>query len=123
MSDSTRGEKMKAHIVVGTPMFGGMCSGFYSQSVSSLQRFLNEQGIAFNSINIYNESLIQRARNAMVKNAFKTDFTHFMFIDSDIRFHGNDVISLIQADKPVIAGIYPKKEINWKRSQMPPRKA
>jgi hypothetical protein len=36
-----------------------------------------------------------------------------MFIDADIRFNANDVIPMIEADKDIICGIYPKKEINW----------
>ena len=101
-------------VFIATPMYGGQCFGFYAQSLLQLNNMMRDKEITTMMSFMFNESLIQRARNALVKNAFKTDFTHFMFIDSDIRFHGNDVISLIQADKPVIAGIYPKKEINWK---------
>lgn len=104
----------QTHLFVATPMYGGMCHGAFTQGIISLVQACQNSGIKLSVSFMFNESLIQRARNAMVKNAFKTDFTHFMFIDSDIRFHGNDVLSMIQADKPVIAGIYPKKEINWK---------
>ena len=36
-----------------------------------------------------------------------------MFIDSDIKFRAEDVIHMIRADKEILCGIYPKKEINW----------
>jgi hypothetical protein len=36
-----------------------------------------------------------------------------MFIDSDIKFRASDVIHMIRADKDILCGIYPKKEINW----------
>jgi len=36
-----------------------------------------------------------------------------MFIDADINFNPNDVVTMLRADKDVIGGIYPKKEINW----------
>jgi hypothetical protein len=36
-----------------------------------------------------------------------------MFIDADIRFNPNDIFPMIEADKDIICGIYPKKEINW----------
>jgi hypothetical protein len=36
-----------------------------------------------------------------------------MFIDADIKFDPRDVLSMLEADKDIICGIYPKKEINW----------
>jgi hypothetical protein len=36
-----------------------------------------------------------------------------MFIDADINFRATDVIHMIRADKDILCGIYPKKEINW----------
>ena len=36
-----------------------------------------------------------------------------MFIDADIRFNPEDIVKMIEADKDIICGIYPKKEINW----------
>lgn len=63
-----------------------------------------------------NESLIQRARNALAHQFLKkTEFTHLMFIDSDIQFRAADIIKMVEADVDVIAGIYPKKEINWQQ--------
>jgi len=36
-----------------------------------------------------------------------------MFIDADIKFFANQFPPMIEADKDIICGIYPKKEINW----------
>jgi hypothetical protein len=36
-----------------------------------------------------------------------------MFIDADIAFNPNDIPRMVDADKDIICGIYPKKEINW----------
>lgn len=103
----------KPHLYVATPMYGGMCCGAYTQSIINLVTACNQNGIDVSFSFMFNESLIQRARNGLVHNALKTPFTHFMFIDSDIRFNAMDIISMMKADKPLIAGIYPKKEINW----------
>ena len=62
---------------------------------------------------MFNESLITRARNALAHQFLKTNATHLMFIDSDIKFNPNDIIKMLNADKEIICGIYPKKEINW----------
>lgn len=100
-------------VFIATPMYGGMCAGLYHQSMLQLQPALSQNGIGAMVSNMFNESLITRARNAMASNFLKTDCTHLLFIDADIAFRAQDVVHLLQADKDVICGIYPKKEINW----------
>jgi hypothetical protein len=39
--------------------------------------------------------------------------THLMFIDADITFNSADIVRMVEADKDIICGLYPKKEINW----------
>ena len=102
------------HIFVATPMYGGMCAGFYTQSLLQLQKCFAEQGITASFSFMFNESLITRARNGLVQNFLKMEnATHLMFIDADIRFFAEHVPAMIDADKDIICGIYPKKEINW----------
>jgi hypothetical protein len=62
---------------------------------------------------LVNESLITRGRNALVNQFMKTDADYLFFIDSDIQFFGDQVLPMLDADKDIICGIYPKKEINW----------
>ena len=104
----------KPHILVATPMYGGMCTGFFTQSILQLPSVLKDKGLDVSFSFMFNESLIQRARNALV-NVFmkKEECTHLMFIDADIRFNPHDIVTMLEADKDIICGIYPKKEINW----------
>jgi len=100
-------------VFIATPMYGGMCTGLYMQSMLQLQVAMQQNKIDAMICNMFNESLITRARNALASNFMKTDCTHLLFIDADIRFNAHEVVDLIKADKDVICGIYPKKEINW----------
>jgi len=100
-------------VFVATPMYGGQCFGYYTQSVLQLNNHFRDNNITSMFSFMFNESLITRARNALVNAFLKTDATHLFFIDSDIGFNPADVIKMVQADKEVIGGIYPKKEINW----------
>ena len=100
-------------IFIATPMYGGQCTGSYTQSLLNLGGILREANIESMMSFMFNESLITRARNALTQAFLKTDATHLMFIDADINFNPNDVVSMVKADKDVIGGIYPKKEINW----------
>jgi hypothetical protein len=60
-----------------------------------------------------NESLITRARNRLTNDFLATDSTHLMFIDADITFNPEYIVRMLNADKDIICGLYPKKEINW----------
>jgi len=101
------------HLFVATPMYGGQCFGFYAQSCLQLQNLCKDAGINVSFSFLFNESLIQRARNLLVAHFLKSDATHMMFIDADIKFNPNDIFPMIEADKDILCGIYPKKEINW----------
>ena len=94
-------------IFIATPMYGGMCTGSYTQGVLNLGNILRGQGIESMMSFMFNESLITRARNALTQAFLKTDCTHLMFIDADINFNPNDVVTMLQAEKDVIGGIYP----------------
>ena len=102
-----------AKLFVSTPMYGGQCTGFYAQSLIQLNNLIKNSGNDCIMSFMFNESLITRARNALAHNFLKTDCSHLMFIDADIRFNPADIPPMIEADKEIICGIYPKKEINW----------
>jgi len=104
---------MTPKIFLGTPMYGGQCYGHYAQSVFKLQLALNERQWGLNYSFMFNESLINRARNAIARLFLKGDSTHLLFIDADICFEAQDIAAMIEADVDVICGLYPKKEINW----------
>ena len=39
--------------------------------------------------------------------------THLMFIDADINFDPMDILHMLQHDKDIVVGAYPKKDLNW----------
>ena len=67
---------------IATPMYGGMCTGFYTQSLLKLQMGLQARGIPTAMSFMFNESLITRARNSLVHQFLKTDCTHLLFIEA-----------------------------------------
>jgi hypothetical protein len=46
-------------------------------------------------------------------NSYNRSFTHLFWIDGDIGFTPETAFPLLQADKDVIAGAYPVKQIHW----------
>ena len=106
-------EPIKPHIFVATPMYGGMCTGYFTNSLINMTNVMKNAGWDMSFSSMFNESLIQRGRNALAHQFMKTKCTHLLFIDADIKFDAHDILGMVAADKDIICGIYPKKEINW----------
>jgi len=103
-----------AHIMVCTPMYGGMTTGVYVQSLLNMVGQFSAMGHKVSCAFMFNESLIQRGRNNMAHQFLKSDAEYLFWIDADIKFRSEDALRMLMADKDVIGGIYPKKEINWR---------
>jgi hypothetical protein len=125
-----QGEKMNVEItieelrtrkiMVCTPMYGGVCGGQYSKSCTDLGMLATKYGMDISFFYLFNESLIPRARNYLVDEFLRSDYTHMMFIDADIGFDPNDVLALAaiadpNGDKDIICAAYPKKTIAWEK--------
>lgn len=97
------------------------CNTEYMMGILRLLNAAKDRGINCTFYPIFFESLVSRARNASVAHFMQDeDATHLLFIDSDIIFEPEDVFKLLEANKPVIAGIYPKKYIVWDRLKKDP---
>lgn len=102
-----------AKLFVATPMYGGLCTGGYTMGILNCVQTFAPRNIQMYYSYMMNESLITRARNGMAYDFLQSDATHLMFIDADISFNPADIVRMIDADKDIICGLYPKKEINW----------
>ena len=102
-------------LFVCTPMYGGMCAGYFTQGLLTFQNLLSQVNVRSSYSFLFNESLITRARNALAHTFLKSDCTHLFFIDADIRFHANELLGMLghMDTCQILCGIYPKKEINW----------
>ena len=100
-------------LYIATPFYAGKALKPYCESMLALLTELHKRGIPTRIDFVGNESLIQRARNIMADRFYKSDCTHLLFIDGDIGFSCDDALRLLLSGKEVVAGIYPKKHINW----------
>jgi len=112
-------EKLKTKkILIGTPMYGGMCFGEFTNSLISICKTFEKHTIPWETYFIMGESLIPRARNFICDFFMKGDFDYLIFLDADIKFIPTDILTLLyfaieRDDMKIITGAYPKKEINW----------
>jgi len=114
-------ELRKYKLFVGTPMYGGQCAGLYTKSTNDLSMLCAKHDIPLRYYFLFNESLIQRARNYIVDEFMRSDCTHLLFVDADIGFNPRDALALlaIQVSEPekydIVCGPYPKKTIAWEK--------
>ena len=93
-------ELRKRKLFVATPMYGGMCAGMYTKSTNDLAALCMHYGIELKFYYLFNESLITRARNYCCDEFMRSECTHMLFIDADIGFEANDVISMMALMDP-----------------------
>lgn len=115
-------EKIRNYkLLICTPMYGGQCTGIFTESCLALFRTLLHYGIEVHPYFIANESLIQRGRNYCADVFLRSGFTHMLFIDSDIGFKAQDVLvmlALYESDPEkynILCAPYPKKVIAWEK--------
>ena len=80
-------EPVKPHVFIAVPCYGGMCTGFFAQSLVQTVSILKANDIEMTVSFLFNESLIQRGRNLLAHQFMQNEkATHLMFIDSDIKY-------------------------------------
>ena len=103
----------KPKVFVCTPCYCGQVHVKYMESMMMLQHILLQNKINFELYTIPFDSLIPRARNACVTRFMESkESTHLLFIDADIQFDGRSVLKMIQENKDIIVGAYPKKALD-----------
>ena len=103
-------------IFIGTPCYGGMITADYFKSCLQLTALAATKKIEIQFGTIGNESLVTRARNTLVQLFMdEQKYTHLLFIDADIAFNPETIFRMLELDKEVVTGIYPRKTIDWRK--------
>lgn len=106
--------KNQPFLLVATPCYCGSVDVRYMESIMHLMQLCSMTGIKMSFTHIPFDSLIPRARNVCVTRFMqKEEYTHMIFIDADIQFDPKSVIKMIEEDKDIICGAYPKKILDY----------
>ena len=101
-------------LLVATPVHSEV-SIHYAESLLTLQGMGHSLGLVIDFL-LLKSSLVTQGRNLCVSNFLnKKEYTHMLFIDSDISFDPSSVIKLLRCDKDVVSIPYPMKTINWNK--------
>lgn len=96
----------EANLLVGTPAYAGQVNVDYVHALLGFHR----AGVRFSLMTVDKESLITRARNAIISQFYALpDFTHLLFLDGDVHLDGEAVTRLVGHGKDVIGAPVPLK--------------
>jgi hypothetical protein len=98
-------------LFVATPVHSDV-SMHYAQTMLELQKECMKRNMRV-MFQMMKSSLITQGRNLCVSYFLNTDFTHMLFVDSDIAFDPNAIFRLIELDKDIISIPYPMKTAQW----------
>ena len=102
---------LQAKILIATPSHDARVGTAYAYSILSSSKDLKDNGVECSVVFLNKESNITRARNSLVAKFLTTDFTHLMFIDSDMGWETGDIRKLLNLKKDFVAGVGVRKAL------------
>lgn len=105
-------KELPLHAYVCTPAYDGKVECNYSQSLAEAAFCCPLYNIKLTAGVMGNGAFIDLARNIFVKRFLEefTDCSHLFFIDADLKFEARAFIGLMQANLPICAGIYRRRQ-------------
>tara|TARA_Y100000114_G_scaffold95154_1_gene88505 strand:- start:1681 stop:2592 length:912 start_codon:yes stop_codon:yes gene_type:complete len=102
-------------IMVCTPVHSDT-SMHYTQSVLKFQQDCMQRKILV-SFTLMKSSLVTQGRNLCVAETLNhpDQYTHLLFIDSDIDFQSKTIFTMLAKDKDIISCVYPMKTFDWEK--------
>ena len=101
-------------LFTATPCYGDL-KVYYKSSLGALENQLRARGIPMREYYQVGNSNVGLARAVCCQQFLASDFTHLLFIDSDIEFDWQDVVRMLATGVEVVGATYPKKRIRWER--------
>jgi choline kinase len=96
-------------ILIGTPSYDGRIDVWFANSLIETVKRAEKEGIFVHAIYTSYDSLIQRARNSLVKLALDGGYDDLFFIDSDTEWEPDWFFNFLSRPEPVIGGSLIKK--------------
>ena len=96
-------------ILIGTPSYDGRIDVWFANSLIETVKRAEKEGIFVHAIYTSYDSLIQRARNSLVKLALDGGYDDLFFIDSDTEWEPDWFFNFLSRPEPVVGGSLIKK--------------
>lgn len=96
-------------VLIGTPSYDGRIDVWFANSLIDTVKESIEKGIHVHAIYTSYDSLVQRARNSLVKLALDGGYDDLFFIDSDVEWETEWFFNLLDRPEPIVGGALVKK--------------
>lgn len=96
-------------VLIGTPAHDGRVDVWYANSLVNTVKLSGKYGIEVVPIYMSYDSLVQRARNDLVRLALEEKFDDLIFMDSDQEWDPEWIFSLLNRTEDVVGGAVVKK--------------
>ena len=96
-------------VLIGTPSYDGRIDVWFANSLIQTVKIAEKKGIFVHAIYTSYDSLIQRARNSLVRLALTGGYDDLFFIDSDCEWDPQWFFKLLDRPEPIIGGALVKK--------------
>tara|TARA_R100001086_G_scaffold228233_1_gene147652 strand:- start:20 stop:739 length:720 start_codon:yes stop_codon:yes gene_type:complete len=106
----TKPKEIKASIFIAMPCYDSVKINTMLSIFQTIQ-LLGKGGIEI-GINTMKSPLIHQSRNYLTSVFLTTDYTHLLFIDSDVEFAPEAILRMLMADKDIICTPYRAKNPN-----------
>ncbi len=105
-------------LFLASPLYNRQCTGTYAQSLFDLGKYFGKIDVHLEYHQVWHCSQIETARNIAVDRFMNSNATHMLFVDADIGFRPEDVITMLALQTPnspydVMGGTYMRKSIKW----------
>ena len=101
----------KPSILICVPAYGQTMMAQTAEALFSTGQWLTRQGIN-NALSWYSGADIEEIRNLFVTSWYdgRKEFSHLLFVDSDMGFHPALIRDMIKFDKPLMGVLYAKRK-------------
>jgi predicted O-methyltransferase YrrM len=97
------------HAFIATPTYSGKVDNSYLYSLLYSIERMQKAGIGFDHYLLSYNCHVDDARNGVLRDFMQTDCDQLIFIDADVAWEPEALIKLIQHDRDIVAGVYPKR--------------
>lgn len=99
----------KQGIMIATPSHDSDCALDFGVGLMDSGMAMQAHRIYFEFARVDGSSLIPHARNSLVNMFLKSKCQRLLFIDADQGYNKNHVLTLLNSNRPIIAGVTPHK--------------
>lgn len=96
-------------VLIGTPSYDGRIDVWFANSLLGTVKMAVEKQVFVHAIYTSYDSLIQRARNSLVRLALQGGYDDLFFIDSDCEWEPEWFFRLLERPEPIVGGALVKK--------------